>query len=467
MQLDPQDILFSNLSVVDDIGRVFFYQNQVFRAIYPASVGAVRQVLDSGLIEKLAQENLFPKTQVIDYQLDGYGMVLQHQSISPISYPYEWSFEMLKAAAVCLLRTNQIAKTYGYETKDCHPYNVLFAGTNPFFIDFGSFQPIPPKSQNWAAYEEFFGRYWYVLRLAQKTGFFISQKIVGGSSSLPHEAFLALQYPFLRQIFGLSFFQKMARRFFKFTRFTYHLDKIEKLPFGKILLFLHKNSLLPFQKTNFERLIKKIQGLKPAAQNTMWGDYHNHFYENGKIRSTPRFDRIVEILGKLPIKTVFEIAGNQGVFAKLLLERLDLDYVICSDYDEQAIDSMFRNNPNNPKLFPVLFNFRFPTFQSFTQNPEQRFRSDLVVALAVTHHLILSQKIPIEQIFEEALRYSRNYLAIEFMPLGLHDGTQGQIFPEWYSRDWFRSHFLQYCEPIAEEQLEENRIVFVGKIRRN
>ncbi len=466
MQLKIQDIQFSNLSVVDDIGRVFFYQNQVFRAIYPASVSAVRQVLESGLIARLSDEKLFPQTQIVDYQVDGFGMVLQHQAILPISYPYEWSFEMLKAAAICLLRTNQIAQTYGYETKDCHPYNILFEGTNPFFIDFGSFRPIPEKSQHWAAYEEFLGRYWYVLRLAQKTGFFISQKIVGGSSSLPHEAFLALQYPFLRSVFGLSFFQKMARRFFKFTRLANHLEKVEKMPFGKILLFLHKNSLLPFQKTDFGKLITKVEKLKPAQQNTMWGDYHNHFYQNGTIRSTPRFDRIVEILGKLPIKTIFEIAGNQGVFAKLLLERLDLGYVICSDYDEQAIDSMFRNNPNNAKLFPVLFNFRFPTTQSFSQNPESRFKSDLVVALAVTHHLILTQKIPIEQIFVEALRYSKRYLAIEFMPLGLHDGTQGQIFPDWYSRDWFRSHFLQYCDLIAEEQLEENRIVFVGEIRR-
>jgi hypothetical protein len=106
-----------------------------------------------------------------------------------------------------------------------------------------------------------------------------------------------------------------------------------------------------------------------------------------------------------------------------------------------------------------------PWVTSYSKFPEARFKSEAVLALAVTHHLILTQNYPIEYIFHRIERFSEKYVFIEFMPLGLYSKGVAPKVPNWYSTEWFRNNFSQHFELLLEEQLEANRILFVGKIR--
>jgi hypothetical protein len=62
-------------------------------------------------------------------------------------------------------------------------------------------------------------------------------------------------------------------------------------------------------------------------------------------------------------------------------------------------------------------------------------------------------------------KYSNKYVMTEFMPMGLWDGKTAIPYPAWYTTDWFRENFSKHFDIIKEEQLEENRILFFGKIR--
>ena len=96
-------------------------------------------------------------------------------------------------------------------------------------------------------------------------------------------------------------------------------------------------------------------------------------------------------------------------------------------------------------------------------------RSDLVVSLAVTHHLILTGNYSLATIFERLSLFSNKYVMVEFMPLGLWslDHKIEHELPKYYTLDWFRDEFENYFELILEEKLEENRIVFFGKLKQN
>jgi hypothetical protein len=101
-----------------------------------------------------------------------------------------------------------------------------------------------------------------------------------------------------------------------------------------------------------------------------------------------------------------------------------------------------------------------------TEVLEQRFGSEAVVALAITHHLLLGQNLAIEHVLKIIAAFSRRYVFIEFMPKGLYNGRFAPPVPAWYSLDWFRNALQAEIDILLEEKLEENRILFVGELKK-
>jgi hypothetical protein len=100
----------------------------------------------------------------------------------------------------------------------------------------------------------------------------------------------------------------------------------------------------------------------------------------------------------------------------------------------------------------------------FGDKPAERFASQCVMALAVTHHLVLTQGFNIDSIISTIRSYTTRYAIIEFMPKGLWDGKNAPPFPAWYTREWFMDHLRKQFTIEWEEQTEENRITFFCNI---
>lgn len=96
-------------------------------------------------------------------------LVIEHPRVPFVSYPYEWPFSMLKAAALATLEIQQALLGAGFTLKDASPYNVQFLGTRPLFIDLGSFAP-HREGEPWAAYTQFCRLFLYPLLLDARRG---------------------------------------------------------------------------------------------------------------------------------------------------------------------------------------------------------------------------------------------------------------------------------------------------------
>ncbi|MBP9134878.1 MAG: hypothetical protein KBF75_12665 [Saprospiraceae bacterium] len=452
------------MSTADEVGRVFFWNQKVYRAIFKDKIEHINKLFSCGLLDELIQQKLIPHTTPTDYKISDFGLVLEHERIHALTYPYEWSFEMLKAAAEAVLKINSISRKYGYQMKDCHAYNVVFNGTRPVYVDIGSFTEVDANFNGLLCYEEFLRSYLYLLRIGNTTDYHWVKQLIASDSIISHDSYFLYKYPILR-FFGSQLTRKITRFYF-----LYKSDRIINAEArsgiskqaGIFFNMLRRNNLLPFQNVDPLRLHKKISRLKKMEYKTTWGDYHNEFQENA-LAGNYRFERIIEILRGYNVKTVFEIAGNQGFFSRMMLEKLNLEHACCSDYDENAVDVMHLLNKDNTKLSPVLMNFLFPIVTTFTNNPKERFSSDLVIALAVTHHILLTQRIGIDFLFNSLKDLSKKYVAVEFMPLGLWDGKVGIPNPHWYTIEWFRDNFSKHFNLLLEEQLEQNRIIFLGE----
>lgn len=459
----------SPFSLVDDVGTVYIGENKIYRAINSDAEEETKKLLEIGLIDKLVSKNLFPDTEISNNQIDGYGLVLEHKKIKRIIYPYEWSPEMLRSAGNCILEVNKIANKYGYELKDAHPYNVLFDYSKPLFVDFGSI--IKRKTQKgWSAYNEFYNSYVKVLKLVENNYISIyKHAFVFNGNSLNSTELSRINNSFMNFLYKV--FPNRVLRLMEYYKNGKNISeqsidkKIKNKVLNRFAKFILWSDILPFKSLSLEQLQKKLNSIKLSGQS-QWGGYHQTagFYDKqGNIKLSERMQWIVDEIKKLEISTVTEFAGNQGVISRYLSTLPNIEHVVCTDYDHNAIDTGFLNIKDE-RVFMANFDFIANIMELKSPERHKRLQSDLVIALAVTHHLVLTQQFDINVIFSILKMYCKKYIIIEFMPLGLWDGNIAPEIPTWYSEQWFESNFLKYFSLVEKKQLEENRIVFIGKV---
>ena len=467
------EIEFYSKTNIDPVGSLFIYNEKLYRAIKDTAVNDILYLFKSGAIDELNELNLIPTTKISDIRLEGFKLVLEHKRIETITFSTEWSFEMLKAAAKLVIEINRVLFKYGFETKDAHYNNIVFDKYIPKFVDIGSFQK-RKSNKYWECKDEYYRSFVFPLKIwASGNSQLARRSISDPSSLLLRYEFTLYKHPTLRVIpksiiVKISYLLEVLRNLSKFDLdniLIVHNPKLKR----RILKIVHKISqygLLPHNNINLNRLERVIDRIKRPIYVTKWGDYHFKVNKAELFKEGGRFDLIINLIKKYKINEVFEVGGNQGMLSIELIKFTNK--VICSDYDEVAVDSMYVNLVNTKsKITPVLLDIMHPIYLNnpFIEKsrPQIRFKSQATLVLAVTHHLILGQKISIDEMFETILQYTKEYLFIEFMPNGIDKGP----VPEWYNLDWFKIHFEKYLDTLLIKTSTEDggRILFVGKVK--
>lgn len=461
VSIDCAEVLFIKENNADSIGCLFMWNGRLFRGIYHSGVAQTLQLFASGLIERLIKENLFPRTWITDYSMDKFGLVVEHEIVRTVTYPFEWSFTMLQDAAVAILRVNEIARGFGWQTKDCHGFNILFDANIPKFVDLGSFISIE-QGVGWVAYEEFLWYFFYPLKIWSQGNYYLGRYCL--MAAMPHESYLYFRFPFVC-ISGMKTLRKIQRLWLMWGRLSFATSAQikKKLPgiTGVLLSYVRGGDPLAFS-----RLDNKVRSIKRKVVTTKWGNYQDQFLNmHDDERKDTRFSRIIELIKKYDVESIVDLGGNQGIFALQLTECIDLKFAYCADSDEAAIEKLYLKlkEKNNRIITPVLIDIKLGMRRAGTREPCNRLKADAAVALALTHHLLLSQNMSATCLLESIGAYAQKYVFIEFMPRGLigPDGT-GPTVPNWYTTEWFRDTMSRQFKLLYEEQLAENRILFIG-----
>lgn len=139
MLIATENIKFLSESYFDPIGRVFFAQGRVFRAIESEYVQQTLDFLESPLFEDLQKRRWLVRTwESHDVQIDGYELILEHEWVKCIS-PSVWTFSQLKDALLFNMQIDELCKKYGSRLRDARYSNITFVNGRPIFVDFGSF----------------------------------------------------------------------------------------------------------------------------------------------------------------------------------------------------------------------------------------------------------------------------------------------------------------------------------------
>lgn len=150
------------MSFGDQNGRLFWLGGSLHRGIARARAPLYHKLIEEGAVSRLVERKLLVETVPTNLSMEGFDLVLRHRTIPFVSYAYEWCVGMLRAAALLTLDLEIELSTLGLTLQDAHPWNVLFDGTQPYWVDFGSIVP----ARNcclWRAYEEFCNFYLHPL----------------------------------------------------------------------------------------------------------------------------------------------------------------------------------------------------------------------------------------------------------------------------------------------------------------
>lgn len=332
---------------------------------------------------------------------------LQHERVPFVSYPYEWTFGMLQAAARLQLRLLEMALLEGWTTKDATPYNVQFIGGRPVFIDLPSFEPA--GNTPWAGYRQFCQMYLFPLML---------------------QSYRNVDFqPFLRaRIDGIDL-QQMAR-------ICGWRDRLR----GGVFTHVHLQALLDRRHggtgrdlrgelgsagfrhelvlANVRRLRKLVRRLSWKATASEWADYADHHnYSDEDLQAKHRF--VAAAAERSGARQAWDLGCNTGTFAGLAARHCPL--VLAMDADHLAVERLFRNGDAlaSGRILPLVQNLADPSPAwgwnlAERQSLAQRGRPGLVLALALVHHIVIGANIPLQR-FVDWLAGLGPELVIEFV----------------------------------------------------
>ncbi len=366
-------------------------------------------VVQSGIIDKALDEGL-----IVPFEehppLPGSWKTLKVETIPFISYPYEWSFSQLKDAALLTLDLQQMALEKAMVLKDASAYNVQFVGARPIFIDLLSFEPWQ-QGDTWQAYRQFCSHFLAPLALASTSDLRLAQlsrQWIDGipldiaTTMLPWKARLSSGL-LMHLVLHAAMQNKYAdpRSFKKKKSNQMTLEKISDI---------------------VESLENTVHKRKFPAQKTEWGDYYtdtNYTDEGTKAKL-----RIVESVAKQHSGSLaIDLGANTGRFSVPLAKYFGT--VVSADIDPAAVDQHYchlrDHGPDN--ILPLVLDLSSPSPALGWAGQErksfvERCDADMMIALALCHHLYFTVGIPFAQIstFFASLIGSEGVLICEFVP---------------------------------------------------
>lgn len=407
----------------DPSGFVFKRDGTVFRQVSPAFQPTFDAFETGGLYEALVSDKrLIPHERV-----EGEEGVLCPQQIPFISYPYEWSFQQLKEAALLTLGIAEEALAHGMVLKDASAYNVQFLDGAPIFIDTLSFEPYE-EGAPWIAYGQFCRHFlaplWLMAHVDYRCILLLRDHIDG----IPLDYAVKL----LGKTKGFSLTEYLHLRMHAKMQTSKAADQ-GKSTRGKQL---SKTALIGL----LDNLKSGIRKLEWKAGKTEWGDYYNNTNYSSTAAKAKR-DLIDQVVSEKKPDSVWDIGANDGTFSRIAARYAK--HVASLDIDPVAVNLNYKKNKAEgaSNLLPLMVDFTNPSPALGWLNEErdslfQRTGADLVMALAVVHHFCISNNVSLERLTSFFAASTRKWLVVEFVPksdsqVEILLATRADIFPEY------------------------------------
>ena len=445
----------------DPSGFLFLEKGILYRQINFSYKEHYDHLINSGLFKLLVEKKLLISHQESAlenrFSEEAY-RIIQPEFIRFISYPYEWCFGQLKDAGLAALQIQKYALEHGMVLKDASAYNMQFVRGKPALIDTLSFETYK-EGEPWIAYRQFCQHFLAPLALMSYRDIRLAQLLRIYIDGIPLN--LASSLLPVSSLLNLSLYAHISLHARARNRATKQASRPKSFLSKKLLFALIDN------------LESAIMSLKWELKKTEWGNYYNK--NNYSSEAFVGKKKIIEVfLEEIKPKQVWDIGGNTGVFSRIASAK-GIE-TICFDIDPAAIEkNYFEARANGEEnILPLTLDLANPSPAVGWANKErdslqERGPADIVFALALIHHLVVTFNIPFEDIAEFFSDIGKS-LIVEFVPSGDSQlqrmlASSAKVFPN-YTQENFENAFQKYFLIKDIKQIQDSkRIIYLMKKR--
>lgn len=353
-----------------------------------------------------------------------------------VSLPSEWTALQFHAAAQLTLTLQAEAVAEGWDMKDASAWNIVFDGLRPVFVDLLSFKPL--ETRRWHAAGQF-GRHFILPLLLAKRGLLQAHECLTlWRDGVPATA--------ARRMLGPS---RFLTRYWPLMAAGRHAGGGETFSGGA------SDTRSPdwqdnlANKQSFRNRLNRglgwmLQGVCPGERTTKiqteWGDYEQQRDHYSPAEIASKVETITLWMQSANPQWVLDLGCNAGEFSDLAVDTGAR--VICWDGDPKALAKLYQRHHesrNATSYHPILGpiddisggrGWEGSEFPSLMQRLNQRV--DVVLMLAIVHHLSIAGGVPLEDIFRFAAHVTRRALFVEFLS---ESDTRVQQMCRYYNRD--------------------------------
>jgi len=440
-ELKPNEDVSSSFR--DPSGFLFYRDRLIYRQINIAYKKNYDYLMEFGLYEALTDaELLIPHEEVnIDSSIpDKAYKTIKPAPIPFISYPYEWCFSQLKDAALATLEIQKKSLDFGMSLKDCSAYNIQFRKGKPIFIDTLSFEEYR-EGQPWVAYRQFCQHFLSPLALMSYKDIRLNQLLRVYIDGIPLDlasSLLQFRTHFVFSLLTHVHLHAKAQKHFADKAVNTTRGQITRLSFMGLV----------------DSLESAIRKLRWKAQGTEWSEYYEDTnYSPEGLRHKGQI--VSDFLDKINPKTVWDLGANVGVFSRIAADKRI--QVISFDIDSVAVEKNYLQciEKGETRILPLLFDLTNPSPGIGWDSKErmslfERGPADTAFALALIHHLAISNNLPFNKIADYFCKICDS-LIIEFVPK-----EDSQVQRLLSTRE---DIFSNYTQQVFEREFEKHFMI--------
>jgi hypothetical protein len=363
----------------------------------------------SGLYARLIDERLLVAHSETDRDLaatDEAYVVVKPAMVPFVSYPYEWCFEMLRDAALATLRIQDIALDHGMSLRDASAYNILFHLGRPVFIDTTSFE-IRAEGRPWVAYRQFCQHFLAPLALMAYRDVRLGRLLRVHLEGVPLDLASELMPPRSRVKAGLTMHLRMHAR----SQRKHEGDE-------------RSASRETFSERAFRGLVSSlrstIEGLPGAHGTSAWRNYYEEAVHYSEDASRAKEQIVESWIRTVRPSSVWDLGANLGRFATIASSQGIP--TMAFDIDPLCVDQLYRDARarGDEHILPLVQDLTNPSGGAGWAHRErtsliERGPADLVLVLALIHHLAIANNVPLPMVCDLISRLGRNAI-VEFVP---------------------------------------------------
>lgn len=394
----------------DPHGAVFRTSSGVVRQVHASYREHYNHLMASGLYEALVEARLLVPHEEIapPAPLSQAYKVIKPRQVEFISYPYEWSFGQLKAAALSTLEIQVLAHGHGMSLRDASAYNVQFVDGRATLIDTLSFEMLDP-GQPWVAYRQFCEHFLAPLALVALRDHRLARLLAIHLDGIPLDL-------------AVSLLPRTARLRPSLLLHLYgHARSQRRWKARPVLATGGRSSFSDFAFRGLvDSLRRAVRRLTWRPSPSAWMTYYDDAASYSPRALQHKRAVVARFLDQLHPGVVWDLGANTGVFSRLATERGCR--TIAFDSDPACIEAMYQDVAagREPRLLPLVMELANPSPGLGWAHREReplvgRGPADVVMALALVHHLAIGNNVPLPLVTDFLASVGR-FAILEFVP---------------------------------------------------